>query len=248
MNLNVIDSGSGTPVVWIHGFPLSSAVYQRQVSIEGLRHIVPDLPGFGRSSAPESDMTMETYAQAVLHELDARGIEKAWFAGVSMGGYVCLALARVAPQRMRGLILIDTRETADDAQGKQGRYDSIAKVRHGGIAPVVEAMLPKMLTGSASKELVEEVRAIMESSSDKGVIAALRAMAERPDSSALLPKLTVPVLVIVGEEDVITPPSDAQRMAAAIPNAKLVIVKGAAHLSQMEKPEEFNRAVKGFVR
>lgn len=248
MNLNVIDSGSGTPVVWIHGFPLSSAVYQRQVSIEGLRHIVPDLPGFGRSSPPESDMTMETYAQAVLHELDARGIEKAWFAGVSMGGYVCLALARVAPQRMRGLILIDTRETADDAQGKQGRYDSIAKVRHGGIAPVVEAMLPKMLTGSASKELVAEVRAIMESSSDKGVIAALRAMAERPDSSPLLPKLTVPVLVIVGEEDVITPPSDAQRMAAAIPNAKLVIVKGAAHLSQMEKPEEFNRAVKGFVR
>ncbi len=248
MNLNVIDSGSGTPVVWIHGFPLSSSVYQPQMSIAGMRHIVPDLPGFGRSPAAESDMTMETYAQAVLHELDARGIEQAWFAGVSMGGYVCLALARIAPERMRGLILIDTRETADDAQGKKGRYDSIAKVRHGGIAPVVESMLPKMLSASASKELVAEVREIMESSSDKGVISALRAMAERPDSSALLPKLNVPVLVIVGDEDVITPPSDAQRMAAAIPNAKLVIIKAAGHLSQMEKPEEFNQAVKAFVR
>jgi pimeloyl-ACP methyl ester carboxylesterase len=169
---------------------------------------------------------------------------EAVFAGLSMGGYICFAIARLAPERMKGLMLIDTRESADSDEQKKGRYDTIAKVQKEGIAPVVDSMLPKMVISEALKP---QVRSIMQSSTKEGVIAALRAMAERPDSFELIFGLMTPSLVIVGEKDAITPPSDAERMAKALRNSKLVRVPNAAHLSNFEQPEVFNAAVKGFI-
>ena len=186
---------------------------------------------------------MNDYARVILDDLDERGVERAVFAGFSMGGYICFALARLAPQRISGLILIDTRETADTDEVRKGRYETLEKVRQQGIAPVVEAMLPKMLTAAAPDEMKRRVRGIMSSSSRDGVISALQAMAERPDSTDLLPRINVPVLIAVGAEDTITPPADAERMAAAMPEATLVQIAGAAHLSNMEKAAEFNAAV-----
>jgi 3-oxoadipate enol-lactonase len=245
--LNVTDLGQGPPIVWIHGFPLASSMYEHQLAIKRLRHVMPDLPGFGQSRSAVGDVTMDDYARIAIELLDHRGIDRAVFAGFSMGGYICFALARLAPERLSGLILLDTRETPDTAEAKKGRYATIEKVKKEGIGPVIESMLPKMLTPDAPPEMRERVREIMTSSTADGVIAALGAMAERPDSSPLLPKITVPTLIVVGEEDPITPPADAERMAQAIPGARLVRVPGAAHLANYQQAEVVNQAVARFM-
>ena len=247
MPLHVTDQGSGDAILWIHGFPLSSRVFQPQLRVNGVRHVMPDLPGFGRSPAPDREMSMDDYAQAMLAVLDERQIERAYVAGLSMGGYIAFALARLAPERVRGLILIDTRETADTPEAKKGRFESIDKVKKEGVVPIVESMLPKMLTKNAPPEMVDDVRTMMSGSMASGVAAALRAMAERPDSTPMLAGLGIRVLIVVGEADAITPPADAQRMNRAIDGSKLVTIAGAAHLSNFERPEEFNKAVMLFV-
>ena len=239
-------------IVWIHGFPLSSAMFEKQRALfvdgKGAQHLMPDLPGFGGTPPPErGEIIIDHYARHVLSELDTRGIVKATFAGFSMGGYIALAIARIAPHRMDGLILIDTRETADTPEARQGRYDTIEKVRKEGIGSVIDSMLPKMITAGATQDLRNRVHEIMSASSPEGVMAALAVMAGRPDSTAVLPAIEVPTLIVVGAEDPITPPADAERMAAAIPNAKLVKLAGAAHMSNFEKADEFNAAVVAFL-
>ena len=247
MTLHTVDTGAGTPLVWVHAFPTSSAIFAGQTSIPGVRHLVPDLPGFGQSPSAGAEATMDSYARAVLAVLDERGIDQALFAGSSMGGYICLAIARLAKKRMSRLILIDTREGADSPDGRKGRFELIEKVKQQGVSAAADAMLPKLLMKNAPQPLVDKVRKIIETSTPEGIIAALRAMADRPDSAPLLPTLQMPVLVIAGEHDTITPPSDAERMSRALPNAKLVIIKDAAHLSNVEKPKEFNAAVAAFL-
>jgi 3-oxoadipate enol-lactonase len=245
--LNVTDLGEGTPVLWLHGYPHAASIYENQLAIRRVRHVMPDLPGFGQSRPMGGDVSIDAYAHLCIELLDHRGIDRAVIAGLSMGGYIALALARLAPNRLRALILIDTRETADSDDARKARYDSIAKVQQSGVRPIVDAMLPKMLTPDAPPEMRERVREIMSSASPEGAIAALRAMATRPDSSPLLANIDVPTLVLVGEEDSITPPSDAERMAAAIRGARLVRIAGAAHLSNYEQPTELNLAVSTFV-
>src|SRR5688572_20348500 len=245
--LNVTDLGEGTPILWVHGFPLAASIYEHQLAIRRVRHVMPDLPGFGQSRPQGDEVSIDDYARMCIDLLDHRGIDRAVFAGLSMGGYICLAIARLAPERMRGLILIDTRETADTDEARNGRYASIEKVKKEGVRPIVESMLPKMLTPQSPLEMRDRIREIMSSSSPDGVIAALRAMATRPDSTPVLRKIAVPTLVIVGEQDTITPPADAERMTATIPGARLVRIEGAAHLSNYEKAAEVNRAVTAFV-
>lgn len=235
-------------VVWIHGFPLSSRVYRKQLGIAGAEHVAPDLAGFGAAPAPNREYAMNDYAKDVLRLLDGKGIDRAVFAGLSMGGYIVFAIARMARERMQGVILIDTRETADTPEAKKGRYETIEKVKRGGVSVVVDAMLPKMLTPSATPEMVEEARSIMMSSSPAGVTHALRAMAERPDSSDVLRQIDAPALVIAGDADTITPPSDAERMARSLRDAAQVTIRGAAHLSNFEQPQQFNDAVAAFLR
>lgn len=245
--LNVTDLGTGTPILWIHGFPLASSIFEQQLAIRGARHVMPDLPGFGQSRPDGAELSIDDYARIAIDELNHRGIDRAVFAGLSMGGYICLAAARLAPERLRALILLDTRETPDTPEAKKGRYASIEKVGKEGIAPIVDSMLPKMLTADAPQEMKERVREIMSSSSPEGVTAALRAMAERSDSTAVLAKIDVPTMIIVGEEDTITPPADAERMEKAIRGARLVRVRGAAHLANVEKADDVNRAIGSFV-
>jgi 3-oxoadipate enol-lactonase len=245
--LNVTDLGEGTPVVWIHGYPLASSVFEQQLAIRGVRHVMPDLPGFGQSRPDGGALSIDDYAHRMLDLLDQRGLQKAVFAGLSMGGYISLAIARIAPERLRGLVLIDTRETADTEEARKGRYESIEKVKKEGVQPIVESMLPKMLTPAAPKEMKERVREIMSSSSSEGVTAALHAIATRPDSSGVLPKIVVPVLIVVGEQDTITPPSDAERMQSRIARAKTVRIANAAHLSNYEQAAEFNLVCDSFV-
>ena len=225
-------------ILWLHGFPLTNAIFAKQLAITGVEHVMPELPPLE---------SMDDYARFAVEQLDLRGIEKATFAGLSMGGYVCFAALRLFPERVSGLILIDTRETADTDEGRKGRFEMIEKAERDGVAPIAEVMLPKMLTASAPPELRQFVRDVMMSTSREFVIAALRAMAARPDSSSMLPSIAVPTLVVVGEEDAITPVEDARAMHLAIRGSSLTILPRAGHLSSLEAADAFSTTISEWV-
>jgi 3-oxoadipate enol-lactonase len=235
--------GAGFPIVWIHGFPLSSAVFLPQTRIEGYRHLRPDLRGFG-NTPPRRQMTMADYANDIVALLDHLRIDRTMVAGLSMGGYIVMELLRVMPERIAGLILMDTRETPDNEEARKNRYKSADEVEGRGVRTVIDSMLPKMVVSDSTKPLA---RSIMESASKEGIVAALKAMAERPDSTETVRAVRAPTLITVGEHDTITPVGDAQRMASLM-GAELVIIPDAAHLANLEKPEEFNRSVEAFFR
>lgn len=242
----VHEQGSGIPLLWIHGFPLSAEVFAPQVSIPGVRHLRPDLPGFGKS-APRRIESMTEYAQVLIDILDDRQIEHAVVAGLSMGGYIAMELLRKAPQRVSGLILLDTRETPDDETARAKRVATAREVEASGIAPVVESMLPKMLSDTADPTLRATTQQMMMGSSPEGVIAALHSMAGRPDSTATLSQLTLPTLIIVGEKDAITPVADSERMQRLVRGSRLVVVPGAAHLANVERPDVVNKEISDFL-
>lgn len=248
-NMHVIDRGEGNPLVWIHGFPLSSLIFEPQLGIANVRHIVPDLPGFGDS--PSSAIgSIDDYASKVAALLRERGISRAVFAGVSMGGYITFSIARNHPGLVAGLILIDTREVPDTPEAKQNRRNAIGRVESEGTGFLVDEMLPKMLTATTlatADRRTEIVQSSMQSASSAGVKAALEAMASRRDSTEVLRSFEGPVLVVVGEDDEITPPADAERMSSIARDATLVRIDDAAHLSNVERPDKVNAAVRRFL-
>lgn len=250
--IHYIDQGEGPALLWIHGFPLSAELYRHQLRIPGMRHIVPDLPGFGQSDPypdPE-ETTIQHYSRDLLGLLDALKIDTMVLAALSMGGYIALDMMRTAPERIRGLILMDTRETPDSEEARIGRMKSIQGIgKASSTREIEDTMLPKLLgeRSRADQNLVELTRSLMASASVPGSIAALHAMAERSDSSDVLPAIDVPSLIVVGEEDPITPPADAERMASLIQSASLVRIEGAGHLPPIENPEVLNRAIERFL-
>lgn len=246
------DRGRGVPVVWIHGFPFHRGMWAPQVAALSAeaRTIAPDLRGFGESGRAAGPYTMERFADDVAALLDALGVEKAVIAGLSMGGYVAFALARRHPQRLRGLLLADTRADADPPEGRTQRRETAALVQKKGSAVLVDALLPRLLwegTARDRPDVVARVRAMIEAAPPESVAHALVGMAERLDSNDILPEIRVPTCVLVGEHDAITPPATARAIADAIPGARLVILPGAGHLSNLESPDAFNAAAQGFL-
>ena len=227
-------------IVWIHGFPLSSAVFEPQRQIAGYRHVMPDLPGFGGTPAV-AEASMASYARFVLDAIDT---DRFVLAGLSMGGYIAMELVRQVPDRIEALLLLDTRETPDTDEGRANRMRQADDVAKNGIGSVVEAMLPKMVVQDAYRA---DARRIMESSSPQGVIAALKAMAARPDSPETLRNATMPAFVIVGDRDEITPARDAERMVSLLPHAELAPIARAAHLANYESAEQVNNLIAAFL-
>lgn len=246
-----IDVGHGLPVVLLHAFPLNRSMWEAQVAalLGECRCIVPDLRGFGDSPAT-GPYTMDRYADDVAALLDALQIERAVIGGLSMGGYVALALWRRHRHLVRALILADTRASADTPEAAAKRLELIGIAKKQGIAAVVEKQLPG-LVGKSTREkqpdLTERIRTVMVKSSVEGIVGALDAMRTRSDSTQLLEDIDVPTLIVVGEEDVITPPKEARAMQALIPKSRLEIVPGAGHLSNLERPAAFNTALSDFV-
>ncbi|HJW92094.1 MAG TPA: alpha/beta hydrolase [Thermoanaerobaculia bacterium] len=227
-------------IVWIHGFPLSSAIFEPQRRIDGYRHVMPDLPGFG--ATPSVDATsMASYAQ---HVLDAIDVDRFVLAGFSMGGYIAMELVRQVPERIETLLLLDTREVPDTDKGRANRLRQADDVAKNGIGGVVEAMLPKMVAQDGFRDAV---RRIMESSSPQGVIAALKAMAARPDSTETLRNATMPAFVVCGDRDEITPMRDAERMVSLLPHAELAPIARAAHMANYEASEQVNNLIAAFL-
>lgn len=242
--------GQGPPLVLLHGFPFDRTMWRHQLAaLTRWQRIAPDLRGFGASSASEDGASMERYAEDVVAVLDAVGVEEALFCGLSMGGYILFELLRRHPDRVRAMVLADTRPEADSGEGKKARDELIALVRDKGPEVLIERQMPKLLapaTREAHLDVVRQVSEMMRRASVPGIVAALEAMKERPDSRPLLPKIAVPTLVLVGAEDVTSPPAVARAMADAIPGARYAEIPGAGHLAPLEQPLAASRVVMDF--
>jgi pimeloyl-ACP methyl ester carboxylesterase len=235
--------GKGTPLVLIHGFPLDHHLWDEVVPLleDTFDLILPDLRGFGESSTVEPFYAMEDYASDLAGLLDHLGIQKAAIAGHSMGGYVALAFARLFPERLRGLGLVASQVLADTEERKQGRYKSAAEVAEHGIGSVVETMTPKF---TPDERLQAFARQSMERQPPAAYIGALKAMAERIDSTPLLSSFHFPVVLIHGNADSLIPIDRAREVKAALPQAHLVEISGAGHMPMMEAREQTAAALK----
>lgn len=252
-DVRYLEAGSGRPLILLHPFPLSADAWRPQLEgvPDGWRFLAPDLRGFGPAPAQGSPaLTLDDHARDVIALMDAWGIERATIAGLSMGGYLAFALFRLAPDRIDALVLADTRPQADSPEGRNGRQAMLDTLHSKGVSAVADAMLPKLLGETTMRErprVVAQVRAMIEATEPDGIDAGIRALMARPDSTTDLFRLTAPTLVIVGEEDVITPPADAAAMHAAITGARLTYLPRAGHLSNLETPDEFANALSRFL-
>lgn len=248
-----VDSCDKLTVLLIHGFPLSSSLWHMQTPdlSSFARVIAPDLRGHGQSEAVDGPYSVQLLADDCADLLGHLAVPTPFVVcGLSMGGYVALEFYRRYPEYVAGLVLMATRAGADSAEGKQNRDGAIATVQKQGIEPIVEGMLPKLMaskTAASDPDLVEFVHEMMLETSPEGMIGALAAMRDRPDSTELLAEIDVPTLVIHGEQDQIIPISEAEAMAKAIPNATLVRIPNAGHLPNLEQADLVNDALIDFL-
>lgn len=243
-------------VVLLHAFPLDRRLWSRVLESPpaGSRVTAIDMPGWGSSSLEalggSGNFDFDEVAEAVAETLEELGIERAIFGGCSMGGFACFAMVRRHPEMVSGLFLSDTRAVADTPEMRDGRRALIEMIERGGIDKLAELMVQRLLGSRTLTErdvVVEEVREIISEQSPATAIATLRGMAARPDSTPLLAELTVPVTVLVGDEDPTVPVADAALLAESIANAELVVVEGAGHLPAIEDPEPVISAIADLV-
>ncbi|HWB09624.1 MAG TPA: alpha/beta fold hydrolase [Pirellulales bacterium] len=253
LEFGVVDQGGGSPLVFVHGFPLNHGMWNAQIPVFAERHrvIAPDLRGFGESVDTEGTVSMEDFADDLAAILDHLQVtEPVVLCGLSMGGYIAFHFVRKYRQRLRGLVLCDTRASADMPEIVENRLRIARLVIENGTQPVAEAMLPKAFapkTYADRPEVVEAVRAMMISSDPTGVAAASRGMAVRPDMTQLLPTVDLPTLVVVGADDGLTTVDEMRRMASAIPDARFKIIPEAGHLSPLENPHIFNATLANYL-
>jgi 3-oxoadipate enol-lactonase len=248
------DVGSGPVVVLLHAFPLDRRMWRPQTEAlaDTARLIVPDQRGFGGTAGFDGTPSIAQMADDVASLLDAMRIaEPVIVGGLSMGGYVALNFARRHAARLRGLILADTRAEADTAEAKANRDRMIAFARENRAVDVIDALLPKMVserTRSERTAVVDDVRKVASEQTTSGIAAALAALRDREDATPWLSGIKVPTLVVVGSDDVLTPPAAAQTLAKSIAGAELVTLPAAGHLANLETPEDFNDAVRTYLQ
>lgn len=245
--LNASVEGGGFPLVLLHAFPFCHTLFDDQRPLAATSLLVrPDLRGFGRSPG-SATATMEEMAADVLALLDRLKLERVVVGGVSMGGYVALALTRMDPSRVAGLVLMDTQALADDQAAKDGRELTARRVEQEGTAFLVEALLGRLLSPACPAAVRAEVGRRMRAESPAAVAAALRGMAVREDSRDVLHRFGGKALVMVGEQDVVTPREYAQQMADLVPGTELCVVPGSGHLPNVEQPTMVIEALSRFV-
>ena len=252
VDLFYCDLGSGTPVLFIHGFPLTGGIwnYQAEALRSRARVIVPDLRGFGRSAVTPGPYSMDLFAHDMKCLLDELGIGKAVLAGISMGGYISFAFYRLFPSRVQALVLLDTKAGADSEEGKKGRIELARRVRSGEIEKIADEWAQRLFAPQTIKTrsgLVSTVRDAIARSSPEAIANASLAMMERPDSTPLLSGISCPVLIMVGEEDRLTPVNETRLMASHIKDARLEVIKGAGHLACLEEPDQVNSIIMKFL-
>ncbi|GAB2990933.1 alpha/beta hydrolase [Amycolatopsis acidiphila] len=241
------------PLLLLHAFPVDARMWNRvrEPLAARARLITPDQRGLGRTRLPDTDRapSLEDAARDVVALLDRLELDKVVLGGCSMGGYVTMAVLRLAPERVGGLVLIDTKATADTPEAAENRERVAARAEAEGVSGwLAESMLPNLLAPSTPPDIVETTRELIDSQPPSGVAWAARAMAARPDSTDVLAAADVPALVVVGEEDGLTPPEAATAMAAALPKSELVVLPGTGHLTPLEAPAALTEAILGWWR
>lgn len=241
-------SGQGEPIILLHGYPLSGALFarNRDALSQRFRFITVDQRGYGKSQAPGIPDSIATYAHDALSLLDQLGVQRAIIGGHSMGGPITFEMYRRAPERFRGMILIDTTNTAASPI-EAGLWQGFAKqAQQQGVASLVDPLMKDMLTGQTrvnQPEMVNFLGTVIKQASQDAAVGGAQALAGRPDSTSLLGQIKVPTLVYVGVEDTIYPVKVAQMMSQAIQGSKLVTIPGAAHAAPFEAPDATNRAI-----
>lgn len=249
------DYGEGPkdPLILLHAFPLNSRMWQPQAEAvsEDRRVVTPDYQGFGRSPHTPAQPDVHYYAESVRGLLDRLGLERVVLGGISMGGYVAFECLRLFPERISGLVLANTRSDPDSEEARETRKEMARRVADEGVEVLVELQMQRLLSRNTLEnkaEVVELVKAMILEATPDGVVAALGALRDRPDSTPLLPEIGVPTLVVGGAEDAISMPEVMADMAAKIQGSRHVVLEDAGHLSNLESPEEFNRALQDFLK
>ena len=247
------EAGSGAPVVLLHGFPFNRSMWNEQVAVlaSSFRVIAPDLRGHGETTVTTGPSTMDEMARDVAALMDVLDIPRTAVCGLSMGGYVTLALCKMFPSRVHALVLADTRAHADTPEARENREQQAVKALNEGMAAIADVMLPKLLSPAAMAgrpEIVERVREMIVKTNPEGAASAQRGMAQRADHTSFLSRILSPTLIVVGSEDAITPVTDAETMHREIGGSCLEVIEGAGHMSNLEAPESFNRALTTFLR
>jgi pimeloyl-ACP methyl ester carboxylesterase len=246
--------GAAGVVVFLHAFPLNAEMWRAQLQAwpQGWAGIAPDFRGFGGSTPdtpaapPNPDAQLDDYVDDVLAVMDAEGVRRAVFCGCSMGGYSLFALLRRAADRAAGLVLVDTRATADTERDRGSRAAMLDLLAAQGPAAIAEQMLPRLLgesTRAAGAAVSAEVNRLAGMATSSGIGHAIVRMMNREDASPWLGAIACPTLVIAGSEDVLIPEAEAQALSASIPGSRLVMLPRAGHLPNLEQPTEFSRAL-----
>ncbi|MFN2465370.1 MAG: alpha/beta fold hydrolase [Candidatus Dormibacteria bacterium] len=233
----------------VHGFPLDSRMWRHQAEAlsDSFQVLTPDLPGHGVNATGQPAADVDAMARFLAAQMDDAGVERVHLAGFSMGGYVCFAFMHHFGHRVLSLALVDTRATADTEAGREARGAMAAQLRSDGARAAADAMLPPMFTAAVPEPVRGEAERWMLDQAAETLVADVGAMRDRPDSTTILPGISVPTLVLVGDQDPISPPADAGDMAAAIRGARLVTISDAAHLTPVEQPEQVTGALRAFL-
>ena len=249
VSLAVDVQGEGPAVLMIHGYPMDHTIWAGPIAdLAGWCRIAPDLRGFGGSDAPDLGYSIPTYADDLAALLDAMSVERVVICGLSMGGYIALEFVRRWRERVRGLVLMDTRAEPDSAEAKRGRDQQAALARDSGAAAVAQEMAARVLSPAATESVRRSVREMMAQTPVAGIVGALSAMRDRADSRPLLSTLAgIPTLVVAGADDPATPPESVATMAAAIPGARFERIPGAGHIPPVEQPELTSRLLREFL-
>ena len=256
LRMSFIDEGNGTTVVFLHPFPLSAEVFRADADrlSDAMRVVAPSMRGFGTTMPFDGSTqpSIDAMADDVISLFDALGIHhRAVVLGISMGGYVALSLMRRYQERLRGLVLVDTRADAEPVEAREARDRNIVRLQAGEQSAVVHELTLRMLsktTLDTKPEIAGHVRALALQSSASAMASALVAIRDRANSTGLLASIRVPVLVVNGRDDTLVPVAMAERLAHAIPQAKLAILDDAGHLPNLETPKAFRAALRSFVR
>jgi 3-oxoadipate enol-lactonase len=252
--IGVLAQGKGSPILFVHGFPLSHAMWQSQIDAFGRKYrvIAPDLRGFGESNVTSGTVTMEAFADDMHSLLHAVFVDQpVVLCGLSMGGYVAWQFLGKYRAQLKALILCDTRAAGDTPAAVAGRQKLADEILTHGSQAALDAMLPRLFspkTAERHPERVSEVRSMILRNDPAGLAAALRGMAERPDCTEMLSKIDVPTLLICGQDDQITPAAEMRGMAQAIRGAQFVEIPDAGHMAPLENPDAVNAAINQFLQ
>lgn len=252
--IHYVDVGDADalPIVLIHGFPFSHEIWDPQITFlkKRFRVIAYDLRGHGKSGVGDGQYTLEFFVDDLVGLLDYLRIGKAALCGLSMGGYIALRFAERNPERLMALVLADTQAKADSDEAKLRRAAAIKSVKTTGVNVYAESFVKSVFTPqtfTSNNDIVEKIKQIIRTNSSLGICGALLALLSRTDTTEALPRIKVPTLILVGEHDVLTPPSASQEMHTRIPNSEIHLIPNAAHMSNLENPKEFDKHLLGFL-